>query len=203
MPWAELAALFPQRPLRKIQDKANRLGLLRHRAPARTAAETREAKRLHMAVRRAADPDAMRAYQRRLHHANRERNLAATRAYYARRFFWGRAMKLRGDGRATPKDLARLWKAQRGKCALTGRRLDRKAQLDHIQPKARGGADHLANLRWVCLEVNLAKRDLHDAEFIALCAEVARMAGAAMPVIRWIGGRIAAVDAVVAMEGAA
>jgi 5-methylcytosine-specific restriction endonuclease McrA len=106
------------------------------------------------------------------------------RDYYGRRFFWGRAMKLRGENRATPRDIARLWKAQHGRCGLTGRRLDRTAQLDHILPKARDGNDSIGNLRWTCEAVNIAKRHMTDQEFFVLCGDV----------MRWIGQRIAMVD---------
>lgn len=147
----------------------------------RTAEQVREAKRLHMANRRAANPEKVRAYQREHHAKNRERRTASMRSYYAKRFFWGRAMKLRGDDRASTQDLARLWKQQRGKCALTGRRLNRdNAHLDHITPKARNGRDDIGNLRWLCTEANLAKRDLTDEEFMVLCLDV----------MRWIGERI-------------
>lgn len=139
----------------------------------RSYEETLKAKREFQARWRAADPDRARAYAREIHHRNRDRNLAKMRDYYARRFFWGRAMKLRGEGRATTQDLARLWKSQRGRCALTGRRLTRNnAHLDHIVAKAKGGTDFANNLRWVCIEANLAKRELSDAEFIALCRDV-------------------------------
>ena len=139
----------------------------------RSVEETREAKRLHMARKRAADPEGSRRYHRERHHKNRDRNCAKMRDYYARRFFWGRAMKLRGEGRATTADLSRLWKAQRGRCALTGRRLSRAdAHLDHITAKARGGSDEIGNLRWVCVAANLAKRELSDAEFLTLCRDV-------------------------------
>lgn len=153
---------------------------------ARSLEETRKAKREHMARRRAADPEAARKYHRERHHKNHEANKAKLRAYYARRFFWGKAMKLRGTDRATARDLASIWKAQRGLCALTGRRLGRTAQLDHITARARGGSDQPANLRWLCKEANLARRELSDAEFVALCGDV----------MRWIGERIAEVDAI-------
>jgi 5-methylcytosine-specific restriction endonuclease McrA len=129
-----------------------------------------------MARRRANNPDGERAYHRERHHKNHEANKAKMREYYARRFFWGRAMKLRGEGRATATQLAAMWKRQRGLCALTGRRLDRSAQLDHVTPKARGGDDSAANLRWTVAPANLAKRDMSDAEFLALCADVVRNA---------------------------
>lgn len=93
-------------------------------------------------------------------------------------------MHLRGEDRATPNELSRLWKWQRGRCALTGRRLDRSAQLDHILPKARGGDDSAGNLRWTCEAVNIAKRHMTDDEFLTLCGEV----------MAWIGRRIQMVD---------
>jgi len=152
--------------------------------------KTRERKRIFMAKKRAENPDLVRAKRNTYHAANREARTAKMRAYYARRFFWGKAIKLRGDGRASAADLSKLWKAQRGCCALTGRRLDRSAQLDHKIPRARGGIDVLSNLQWLCEEANLAKRDLTDAEFIALCGDV----------MRWIGERIAQVEAITASE---
>lgn len=145
----------------------------------------RQRKRESMARRRAADPEAARAYARHDHHANRPARTAKMREYAARRFFWAKATKLRAPVRATPADLWKLWKAQRGLCALTGRRLDRSAQLDHKVPRARGGGDELANLQWLSPEANLAKRDLTDDEFAALCGDV----------MRWIGRRVQMVDA--------
>ena len=147
----------------------------------------RKRKRESMARKRAKDPDAARAYSRQYHADNRGERVAKMRGYYAKRFFWAKAMKLRGDGRAAAADLAGIWKAQRGRCALTGRRLDRSAQLDHKIPKARGGGDEAANLQWLCAEANLAKRDLTDEEFAALCSDV----------MGWIGERIAMVERVV------
>jgi 5-methylcytosine-specific restriction endonuclease McrA len=139
---------------------------------ARTIEETRRAKRKFMARKRAADPEAARAYSRKYHRKNGERQRAKMRAYAGRRFFWTKAMKLRGAGKASCKQLASLWKAQRGLCALTGRTLDRTAQLDHILPKARGGGDGIENLQWACAEANLAKKDLTDEEFLQLCSDV-------------------------------
>lgn len=136
-----------------------------------------------MAQRRAKDPEAVRAYQREQHFKNHERSKKKMRDYYARRFFWGKSMKLRGEDRASFKDLAALWKSQRGRCALTGRKLDRSAHLDHILAKVRGGGDNIENLRWLCREANMAKRDMSDGEFLSLCGDV----------MRWIGERIEAV----------
>mgnify|MGYP001561444089 CR=1 FL=1 len=147
---------------------------------ARSREEYLCAKREGMARLRARDPEAHRKKQRDWHSKNRTRQIAKMRAYYGKRFFWGRAMKLRGEERADTKALANLWKTQKGLCALTGRKMDRTAQLDHILPKARGGKDNIENLRWVCEEVNIAKRHMTDEEFINLCNSV----------IKWIGERI-------------
>lgn len=149
---------------------------------ARDPEKYRQRKRESMAKRRAADPEGVRQYRRAYHEANREERTAKMREYARRRFFWVKAMKLRGEGRATHKQLAALWKAQRGICALTGRRLDRTAQLDHRLPRARGGSDLIGNLQWVCDAANIAKRDLTNEEFHRLCSDV----------MRWIGQQIAA-----------
>ena len=151
---------------------------------ARTLEEIRRAKREHMAMKRADNPDLVREKQREWHRKNREKNCQKMRKYYARRFFWGRAMKLRGENRATALDLAKKWKSQKGMCALTGRKLGRDAHLDHIIARAKGGTDSSANLRWLCPDVNYAKRYLTDEELISLCRDVSR----------WIGGRIERVE---------
>ncbi len=151
---------------------------------ARSREEYLKAKREGMARLQARDPEGARRKRNLYHAKNRESQKKKMRDYYARRFFWGRAMKLRGEGRANFVDLARIWKSQRGLCALTGRRLDRTAQLDHIIARARGGHDGTKNIRWVCAAVNYAKRDMSDAEFVLLCRDS----------MRWIGERIMLVE---------
>lgn len=103
------------------------------------------------------------------------------RAWARRRFFRNKAARRCG---ATAEQLFGLWVRQRGRCALSGKKLDRTAHLDHVLPKARGGADCISNYRWVAPEVNLMKRDLTDTEFMAICRDC----------MAWIGERIAAVD---------
>jgi 5-methylcytosine-specific restriction endonuclease McrA len=156
----------------QIQNRANRLGLKRPVKPKMAEDEVREAKRLQMAKARAANPEKFRARGRARHAKNKEANKEKMREYYKRRFFWSRAMKLRGDGGADFVQLARLWKDQRGKCALSGVKLGRDAQLDHITAKALGGGDEIANLQWLSPEVNLAKRDLTPEHFIEMCRRV-------------------------------
>ncbi len=151
----------------------------------RSREEYLKAKRDGMAAYRARDPEAFRAKRKLWQDKNRDRIRQSLREYYAKRFFWGKAMKLRAKDRATYIDLARIWKKQRGLCALTGERLGRDAHLDHKLPKTRNGGDHPSNLQWVSPTVNLAKRDLTDAEFVALCVNV----------MEWIGERIQIVEA--------
>jgi hypothetical protein len=71
------------------------------------------------------------------------------------------------------KMLWSLWKEQRGRCALTGVRLNREnSELDHITPRSKGGGNERSNLRWLNKDVNQAKRSLTDSEFILMCKAV-------------------------------
>ena len=116
----------------------------------------------------------------------RGKYLAEGKAYAeklkGRHFFRWRARNWSRYGKVTALELARLWKSQRGLCALSGRKLGRDAHLDHVTPKARGGRHVLTNLRWLDPRVNEARRAMTDAEFAAMCAQVAE----------WIGRRILA-----------
>lgn len=71
-------------------------------------------------------------------------------------------------------ELRVLFDAQGGLCALTGAVLvpGVNASLDHRVPRARGGGNELANLRWTTYVVNRAKQDLLDDEFLAQCRSV-------------------------------
>ena len=74
--------------------------------------------------------------------------------------------------------MKRIWSDQGGVCALTGEKLrpGDNASLDHIVAKAKGGETVRSNLRWVSYDSNMAKRDLSDAEFVALCRKVVKHA---------------------------
>lgn len=182
---SDLDALLPGRHRRMIACKANGMGLARTKSPPRTLDQVREAKRLGMAKRRIEDGDRVRAKQREWVQANRDRLNGKHRENTARRLFWGRALRLRG---VTALDLWKLWKRQRGLCALTGAKLDRSAEIDHRLPKVRGGTDDISNLQWVTHQANFAKRDLTDEEFHALCSDV----------FRWVGRRIEMVEKIAA-----
>lgn len=177
-PITELEAMLPGRGRRTIQCKANEMGVRREKPPKRTPDEIRAAKAAHMARKRAANPDAARAYQNAHRAKNRDRLNAKTRENTSRRLFWARALRLRNG--ITARDLAKIWRNQRGLCALTGDKLDRTAEIDHKIPRSRGGDDSLGNLQWVTRAANRAKRDLTDEEFLLLCKSC----------VRWIGERI-------------
>lgn len=80
----------------------------------------------------------------------------------------------KADNRSISKKwLVQTWQSQRGRCALSGRRLDvLTLVIDHIIPKSRGGADHVSNYRLLCPEANSAKSSLLDDEFFKLCREI-------------------------------
>jgi 5-methylcytosine-specific restriction endonuclease McrA len=72
-------------------------------------------------------------------------------------------------------ELKDLWLKQDGMCALTGSPLvpgAKRVALDHIVPKARGGGNEISNLRWVTFEVNRAKSDMLDEDFVEMCRRV-------------------------------
>ena len=103
-------------------------------------------------------------------------------AFRERHFFAWRAVIVSRHGEpVTAQQLASLWRQQRGRCALSGARLDRTAEIDHVVARSRGGTNDLANLRWVTRPVNHAKNDMTDEEFVSLCNAVAE----------WIGQRLA------------
>lgn len=117
---------------------------------------------------------------------NRIRVRLWNQKYGYRRFFFTRAQNLKvrnyTEGTlgvfATARDLAALWKTQKGICPFTARRLNRQnSQLDHILPLVKGGTSAKSNLRWIHRDVNYAKRDLLDADFLALCRDIVAQNG--------------------------
>jgi 5-methylcytosine-specific restriction endonuclease McrA len=145
--------------------------------------ENRKRKRDFMAKARL-DPnkrEAMKVNGRAYYKANKDKIRTQQKTKYDRRFFWARSHHLKG---ITARQLASLWKKQRGKCAYTGHKLNRDAHVDHIIPRILGGSDELSNLQWVCPAVNYAKRDLTHEQFIDLCLDVTN----------WIGKRIKAAE---------
>ena len=81
-------------------------------------------------------------------------------------------------GRAVTQQMAlslmAKWKSQRGLCALSGRKLDRSAHVDHILPVSRGGTNEPSNLQWLDPMINQAKSSMTDSEFVQMCLEVVK-----------------------------
>lgn len=71
-------------------------------------------------------------------------------------------------------DLWGLAKRQRLLCPVSGRKLsNRNISIDHIVPLSKGGTHDISNLRLTIKEINYARINMSDADFIALCREVA------------------------------
>ena len=74
----------------------------------------------------------------------------------------------------TVKLLLKMLEQQQGRCAMSGRELTpENCTLDHIEPRAMGGADGFGNLQLVTEETNKAKGTLTRDEFVRLCCDVA------------------------------
>lgn len=105
---------------------------------------------------------------------------ASNTKYYKRRFFFLRGLNaIHHAGSDDNPDhvcaiLSRAWYNQRGRCAYTGKRLSRDAQVDHKTPVSRGGMNTAENLQWVTPDANFVKRDRTHAEFISLCTDITR-----------------------------
>ena len=174
----EFATVYPAQPhcywcekCRKIknQEKHKRIMAIRPDAE-------RERKRLWAKDHREKTVE----YNRRWRHSNPGKTAEFSRKYRQRRFFQFASHVLKGlTGVRIPAiTLWGMWKKQHGRCALTGRKLDGhtryNASLDHAVAHSKGGSTEPSNLRWVCLEANLAKHKLSDEEFVQLCADVVR-----------------------------
>jgi len=105
--------------------------------------------------------------------------VVSNKKYYKRRFFFSRAcnIALRVEDNIEAAHLcgvlSRAWYNQRGRCAYTGKRLDRNAQVDHKTPTSRGGSNDASNLHWVTADANWVKGTMTHSEFIAICSDIA------------------------------
>lgn len=71
-----------------------------------------------------------------------------------------RAAEYEVGGSFSAEDIARIYKAQHGKCAYfscCGTKLGESYHADHIVPLSRGGANDRSNLQLTCAPCNLAK----------------------------------------------
>lgn len=81
--------------------------------------------------------------------------------------------RLYKDSKICAFDLAKIFKKQKGHCALTGQRLTRdNMSVDHIVPKSSGGQNVPSNLRLTTKSVNIMRNTMDDLTFHTLCQQV-------------------------------
>jgi len=76
-----------------------------------------------------------------------------------------RALETGADGSHTPKDVANIFKMQRGKCAYCRVKLANEYHVDHIVPLSAGGSNDRKNLQILCPPCNLHKHAKDPIEF--------------------------------------
>ena len=139
----------------------------RERAKARYYAN-REAKLLKNAEYRRNNPEKWKLIKQ-----------VSNKKYHKRRFFFSRAchvaLRVSDDVETNQlcSILSRAWYNQRGRCAYTGKRLDRNAQVDHKIPISKGGTNDASNLHWVTADANWVKGEMLHDDFIAICSDIA------------------------------
>ncbi len=95
------------------------------------------------------------------------------------RFFYNRALHI--SHRASTHGigvenlgayLSRAWYNQRGRCAYTGHKLGRDAQVDHKIPTSLGGTNHTHNLHWVTPAANACKGAMTHEQFLGIATDI-------------------------------
>jgi 5-methylcytosine-specific restriction endonuclease McrA len=135
---------------------ANRETIQKQRAAYRAA--NAEKLRADNAARRALDPEKNRAskLRYRLAYPEKRANLERNR----------RARLRAAEGFHTDEDIARIYEAQKGRCACCQSKISRRAPVDHIHPLARGGSNWPKNLQILCKPCNSSKKDKDPLEFM-------------------------------------
>jgi 5-methylcytosine-specific restriction endonuclease McrA len=188
-----IMAALPGRSWQQIYDAASRFGLSVLKPGRLSREEVLKRKREGMRRQRedAEKRDEINARNRRRYRDSEEVRKDCRRdavQWRERHFFTNKCRGLRRLDKEQPplkevtaKDLWSLWKRQRGRCALTGRKLDRHAHVDHKIPRSRGGSGAIENLQWLSAYANYLKRHLTDEEFISLCRDVIAWADRGIP----------------------
>lgn len=120
------------------------------------AANARKA-REYAAAYRAANPAKIRENNAAYYAANPEKFAA----YGGNRC----ARIIEAGGTHTATDLKRIFKQQRGKCALCKCKLGADREVDHIIPISRGGDNGPGNLQWLCRPCNRSKSNKDPVQF--------------------------------------
>lgn len=131
-------------------DRAAALDLQKAETKARFAASAAH-RRARGKAWRLANPGRMRVLVRAWKHANPAKVRAARR---------GRSSKSNVRRRAW------LLKVQKGRCAICRERLGAKTEIDHVIPRALGGANRRSNLQLTCVPCNQAKSAHHPVDFM-------------------------------------
>jgi 5-methylcytosine-specific restriction endonuclease McrA len=77
------------------------------------------------------------------------------------------------NDKITAFDLWKIAKYQKLKCALTGEKLTiHNISTDHIIPKSKGGRNIPSNIRLTLHNVNVARMNMTDEEFMSMCKKV-------------------------------
>lgn len=165
-------ASLPGRSWQQIYDAASRFRVSVQKPGRLPCEEVLKRKREGMRRQRETKRDEINARNRRRYRDSEEvrRTIRQSAVRWRERHFF--AYKVRYLDDVLAKDLWSLWKQQRGRCALTGRKLDRGAHIDHKLPKSRGGTSQLDNLQWLSAYANYLKRHLTNEEFLLLCRDV-------------------------------
>lgn len=88
---------------------------------------------------------------------------------------WFRGVARQTLGSTAQGDAIRaIFLGQNGRCVYTGEVLvpGVNASLDHKIPKSLGGSNDVGNLQWVTKEVNTAKWDRTEDQFLELCRKI-------------------------------
>ena len=86
-----------------------------------------------------------------------------------------RSLSMKPNNNYTYKDVIEYFGGTIVTCELTGQTIDLTKddyQIDHIIPVSRGGTNELENMAFVIPQVNLAKSNLTNDEFVELCKQV-------------------------------
>jgi hypothetical protein len=138
----------------------------------------REVNRLRAKANYDKDADKKKADNSNWRKKNPGRHEAMKKNWNKRRFFYCKSMMLKSQKRGavcfeTTQQLARglMFQGirQRGRCALTGIKLDRTANADHILPVCKGGTDNSNNFQWLTPEANHFKGSLTLQELAHMC----------------------------------
>jgi 5-methylcytosine-specific restriction endonuclease McrA len=77
-----------------------------------------------------------------------------------------RARLAGAGGQYTKKDIERIWKAQRGKCACCRTKLGEDVHRDHIVPISKGGTNEARNVQLLCGSCNRRKHAKDPIDFM-------------------------------------